>query len=193
MKNPKWITCIILAIVLFSPAHGLNAGDGRHALTVDVLLPVGSIFSQAFGEMAWIPVNVKYQQLVGDNVALMAKAGVNYSWAKGEKILEGYPMIAMEYHPFDTGLNGFYFGPSLLLSYCRYYNDYSKVRNPDHTYRIALGANVGWEFILPSNTVIDVTFGLGCGYNKEVYRHGESDAGYSIDESIGGIFVGYRF
>ena len=188
----KVIILFLTGFISFAPVN-LNADGERHSVSIDVFLPLMSAMSQAFGEMAWLPVNIKYQYLIMDHLAMMGKAGINYSWAKGEKILEVYPMLALEYHPFDTGLRGFYLGPSLLVNYCSYRNDYSVVNNPDHTYRIAPGVNIGWEFVLPSNIVIDVTFGLGYGYNAEVDRYKKSRTDFTADESIGGIFIGYCF
>jgi len=188
----KIVFILLTCIMAFAPVS-LKADGERHALSIDVFLPLMSPVSRAFGEMAWIPVNIKYQYLIMDHLAMMGKAGINYSWASGEKILEVYPVLALEYHPFDIGLHGFYIGPSLLLNYCHYWNDYSVVNNPDHTYRIAPGINIGWEFVLQSNVVIDVTFGLGYGYNEEVNRYRKTHTDYTVDESIGGIFIGYCF
>ncbi len=183
---------LILGLFTFLPAS-VMAQEPRQALTLDVLLPPMAVVSRAAGEMAWIPLNVKYQRVVREHLVLMVKAGLNYSWGPGEKILEVYPMLALEWHPFGTGLKGFHLGPSLLLSYCHYWNDYAVVDNPDHNTRIAPGLNLGWQFVLRSKVVIDLTFGMGYGFNAEVDRNGKTTKSFSLDESIAGVFVGYAF
>ncbi len=184
----------MLTLWLFIITPGAaDAVEPRRAVSIDVLLPLMAPVSVATGEMAWIPLNVKYQQVLAEHFALMGKAGINYSWAKGEKILEVYPMLALEWRPFHRGLRGFYFGPSVLVSYGHYWNDYAVVDNPDHSYRIAVGANLGWQFLVGTNLTIDVTFGMGHGYDSEVDRDGKAKTGFSLDESIAGVFIGYTF
>jgi len=186
--------CFALALVLLALAPAtVDAAEPRHAVSIDLLLPVAAPVSKASGEMAWIPVNVKYQQVLSDHLALMAKAGIGYSWATGEKILEVYPMLGLEWRPFHKGLRGFYLGPALLVSYCHYWNDYAVVDNPDHLYRIEAGVHLGWQFRLRPHLSLDVTFGLGYGYDAEVDRDGVATTGFSVDELIGGIFLGWIF
>ena len=188
----RTIFMLALGFLALAPAP-VNAEEPRHAVSIDLLLPVMAPVSVAAGEMAWIPLNVKVQQVLTDHLALMGKAGLNYSWGTGEKILEVNPMLALEWRPFHKGLRGFYLGPSIFFSYCNYWNDDAVVDNPDHSYRIAVGGNLGWQFLVRSNLTIDVTFGLGYGYDSEVDRNGVAKSGFSVDESIAGIFIGYSF
>ncbi len=142
---------LMTGLLVFIPAS-VNAKEPRRAVSIDVLLPIAAPVSAASGEMAWIPLNVKVQQVFTDHLGLMAKAGIHYSWGTGEKILEINPMLALEWRPFHRGLRGFYLGPSLLFSFCNYWNDYAVVDNPDHSLRMALGVNLGWQFRVRSNS-----------------------------------------
>lgn len=183
---------LVLGFLTLAPAPA-KAEEPRHAVSIDLLLPVMAPVSVATGEMAWIPLNVKVQQVLTDQLALMGKGGLAYSWGEGEKILEVNPVLALEWRPFHRGLRGFYLGPHLLVSYCNYWNDYAVVDNPDHSYRIAVGVHLGWQFLVRSNLTIDLTFGLGYGYDAEVDRHGVAKTGFSVDESLAGVFIGYVF
>ncbi len=151
--------------------------------------------SQLSGEdMAFVPINIKYQRVLTDHEVLMVKVGLTYSWdSDGESILDVNPMLALDWHPFNTGLKGFYLGPSLFLNYNFYSGDTAE-RELDHSYWAAVGGNIGYEFVLRSGMVIDLTFGLGYGYSEEVDVKGRTSAsGFQVDETIGGVFVGYSF
>ena len=191
-RIPMILFILTLGLAALTPAPA-NAGEPSRAVSIDVLLPIAAPISRTTGEMAWIPLNVKYQHVLTDHLALMGKAGVNYSWAKGEKILEVNPMLALEWRPFHRGLRGFYLGPALLFSYCNYWNDYEVVDNLDHSHRLAIGVNLGWQFRVGRSLTIDLTFGLGYGRDSEVDRDGAAKINYSVDESIAGVYVGYTF
>jgi len=191
MKTSKMLLIMPGALALWP--RSMYAQESVNAVSVDVFLPLMSPVSRLAGEMAWIPFNVKYQRVISSHLAVMAKSGVNYSWAAGEKILDVYPMLALEWRPFHTGLKGFYLGPSLFFNYSNYWNDYAVVTNPDHAYWIAAGGNLGWQFVLRPRIVIDVTFGLGYGYNAEVGEDGATKSHFTMDETLGGVYVGFCF
>ncbi len=184
---------IFLVVILTAVPASLSAQDVQQAVSLDVFLPLGAIASKASGEMSWIPLNIKYQRLVVDNLVMAGKTGLNYSWATGEKILELSPVLELEWHPFHSGLEGLYLGPYLLVSYCKYWNDYSVVDNPAHSFRFAAGGVLGWQFVLPSRIVIDINASLGCGLNMEVDRHGTVTTDFPLNEIMAGVLVGSGF
>jgi hypothetical protein len=185
---------LLLGAMALTPSP-TNAQEPRNALSADLFLPLMSPVSQLAGEKtAWVPLNVKYQRVITDHLALMAKVGLTYSWGSdGESSLEVYPMLALDWHPFDTGLRGFYVGPSVFFNYSWHDDDVPDPAATDHSYWAAVGGNLGWQFVVRSRYVIDVTFGLGYGYSAEVDRSGKVTSSYTLDETIGGVFVGFRF
>jgi len=175
----------------------LHAQEPRNAISIDLFLPAMSPVSHIVGEdMAFVPLNVKYQRVLSEHQVLMVKMGLNYSWdSHGERILDLYPMLALDWHPFNTGLRGFYLGPSLFFSYSSYSHSGATADSDlDHSYWASVGGNIGYAFVLRSRMVIDLIFGLGYGYSKEVDVKGRTSAsGFLVDETIGGVFVGYSF
>ena len=194
--NYKIVLLTVMCALTVGPGF-LHAQEPRNALSIDLFLPAMSPVSRiAYGEMVFVPLNVKYQRVLGDHNVLMVKMGLNYSWdSHGERILDLYPMLALDWHPFNAGLKGFYLGPSLLFSYSSYSHSGATVESDlDHSYWTAVGGNIGYGYVLPSGTVIDLIFGLGYGYAKEVDVKGRtSTSGYRVDETIGGVFVGRSF
>jgi hypothetical protein len=194
MKTGRILPAVLCALAMASGS--LYAQEPRRAISVDLFLPAASPISRLSGEdMTFIPLNVMYQRVLGERQVLMLKMGLTYSWSDdGEKSLDVYPMLALHWHPFDTGLKGFYFGPSLFLDYTD--NSYSGTAAADdlnYSYWSAAGVNVGYQFARRSNIVVDLIFGLGYGYSKEVDVSGKESTDYRVDETIGGVFVGCRF
>jgi len=189
------IFLVLLCTLTMGPAS-LNAQEPDNAISVDLFLPAMSPLSRLSDEeMVFIPLNVKYQRVLTEHRVLMLKMGLTYSWnSDGESILDIYPMLALEWHPFDTGLKGFYFGPSLFFSYSVYsHSGTTTAGDLDYSYWAVVGGNLGYEFVLRSNMVIDLIFGLGYGYSQEVDMKGMATSGFQVDETIGGVFVGYSF
>lgn len=191
----RFLLAVICALTV--SAGPLHAQEPRNALSIDVFLPAMSPVSRiAYGEMFFVPLNAKYQHVLSEHQVLMVKMGLNYSWdTHGERILDLYPMLALEWHPFNTGLKGFYLGPSLLFGYSSYsYSRATAENDLDHSYWAAVGGNIGYEYALPSGMVIDLIFGLGYGNTKEVDVKGRTGAsGFMVDETIAGVFVGRSF
>ena len=175
----------------------LHAQEPHNAISIDLFLPVMSPVSRLAGEdMAFVPLNVKYQRVLTEHGVLMVKMGITYSWdSDGETILDVNPMIALDWHPFNTGLKGFYLGPSLFFNYSSYSHSGATADSDlDHSYWASVGGNIGYEFVLRSRMLIDLIFGLGYGYSKEVDVKGRTRAsGFVVDETVGGVFVGYSF
>lgn len=191
-------TRLLLAVFCFlAVAPGsLYAQERQNVISVDLFLPVMSPVSHLSGEdMAFVPLNVKYQRVLTEHQVLSLKIGLTYSWdSNDERILEVNPMLALEWHPFGIGLKGFYLGPSLFFTHSD--NSYSRTTTEDdldYGYWAAVGGILGYEFVLQSRMVIDLVFGLGYGYSKEVYVNGVVASGFQVDETIGGVFVGYLF
>ncbi len=196
MKNRNIVaTAVFLCAIATRP---LLAQEASEALTVDLLLPAMSPLSRLAGEDSrFVPLNVMYQRVITEHQVLMLKMGVNYNWdTAGQRSVELYPMLALDWHPYDTGLQGFHLGPALFFSYAAYaysHSASSPASDPDYAYWSAVGGNVGYGFLLRDQKIIDVVFGLGWGYSKEVARNGEITSHYQVDETLGGVFVGYRF
>jgi hypothetical protein len=188
----KLILIFMLAILIAAPSF-VAAQELQQAVSLDVFLPLAAVASKASGEMAWIPLNVKYQRVLAEHLVVAANSGLNYSWASGEKILEISPMLQADWHPFHSGLEGFYLGPYLLVSYCKYWNDYTLVDNPAHSFRFALGGIFGWQFLWPSGFLVDLNVGLGCGINMEVDRYGNMTSEFPLNEIMGAILLGSGF
>jgi hypothetical protein len=186
---------LFLAVLCVVGPGSPHAQEPRNAIAVDLFLPVMSPVSRLSGEdMTFVPLNIMYRHVLTEHQVLMLKMGLTYSWGDGEKSLDVSPMLALEWHPFDTGLKGFYVGPSLFFN--RTTNSYSgtpAADDIDHSHWTAVGGNVGYEFESRSNLIVDLIFGLGYGYSKEVNVNGKVTSGYQVDETIGGVFVGYRF
>jgi hypothetical protein len=182
---------MVLFFVLALWPESSEAQDQKNAISIDVFLPLMSPISSLSGEEDnFLPLNVKYQRVVADHLALMFKAGFNYNWKEknSRRSLDFYPMVGLDWRPFRTGLKGFYTGLSGIFGYTAYYNT-----TEGDDYRIALGPTLGYQFVLRSRIVIDLTFGLGYGYYSDVDAYGVKTSGYSVDETIGGVFVGYCF
>lgn len=182
--------------LLTAGAGSLRAEEIRNAISVDVFLPAASPVSRLSGEeTAFLPLNVKYQRVLADHQVLMLKIGLVYSWdSEGERTLDVNPMLAYEWHPFDTGLKGFYLGPSLFFNHSDYrHSGATDEDDLDYDSWAAVGGILGYEFALRSRMVVDLIFGLGYGYSKEVDVNGKVTSGYRVDETVGGVFVGYRF
>ncbi len=192
MKKGNMILVFLLALWLW-PLSSHAQGPGK-AISVDVFLPLMSPVSFLYGEtMYFVPLNIKYQQVIADHLVLMLKGGLNYSWDKrntSDRSVDVYPLAGVDWHPFHAGLEGFYAGLSGFFNYsAHYYNTRVDYRN----YRTALGCTLGWQFLLRSGIIIDLTFGLGYGYNVDVDSKGAKKTGYSVDETIAGVFVGFCF
>ena len=167
-----------------------------NAVSVDLLLPALSPVSKLAGEeSSFIPLNIKYQRVLTEHQVLMFKMGLNYNWGHaGDSSVDIYPMLALEWHPYQTGLQGFYLGPSLFFNYSTYsYSGASTALDMNTSYWLAVGGNIGYEFVLPSNTVVDLSFGLGYGYSYEKDMSGKTTSGFRMDETMAGVFFGYSF
>ncbi len=184
---------VFLLVILVTVPSFMSAQEVQQAVSLDVFLPAAALASQAFGEMAWIPLNIKYQRVIADHLVLAATTGLNYSWSSTEKILETSPMLQLGWHPFHAGLEGFHLGPYILFSYCKYWNDHSLVDNPAHSFRFAIGGVFGWQFLLPSRILLDLNAGLGCGVNMEVDRYDTATTEFPLNEIMAGILVGSSF
>lgn len=195
MNNRRLLLAVFCALTV--GPDSLQAQEPRNAISIDLFLPVMSPVSRLSGEdMAFVPLNVKYQRVLTEHAVLMMKMGLTYSWdSDGESILDVNPMLALEWHPFNTGLKGFYLGPSLFFTYSSYSHSGTTAESDlDHSSWAAVGGNIGYEFVLRSGMVIDLIFGLGYGYSKEVDVKGRTSAsGFQVDETVGGVFVGYHF
>jgi hypothetical protein len=117
MRTRKEILTVLCALAI-GPVS-LRAQEPRHALSVDLFLPAMSPVSRLSGEdTTFVPINVKYPHMLTDHQALTLKMGFTYSWGSdGDNILDACPMLALDWHPFHTGLKGFYLGPSLFFNY----------------------------------------------------------------------------
>lgn len=190
------LKCVFLSL-LFAISLGTEsvvAQGPRNAVSFDVFLPLMVPVSILSGEeMVFLPLNVKYQRVLADHLVLMLKSGLNFNWGNNEKSLDVYPLVGLEWHPFRTGLEGFYVGLSGFFNYSACYYDTEVTEGTDHNYRIAIGPTFGWQFVRRSKMVIDLTFGLGYGYDNEVDVNRKKTSGFSVDETIGGVFVGFGF
>lgn len=195
MSHRRLLLAVLCALAVGPGA--VQAQEPRNALSIDLLLPVLSPVSHLSGEdTAFVPLNVKYQRVLTEHGVLMVKLGLTYSWdSDGERIWEINPMLAFDWHPFDTGLKGFYLGPSLFFNYNSYSHSGATVDSDlDHSHWAAVGGNIGYGFVLRSGMVVDLIFGLGYGYSKEVDVTGRTSAsGFQVDETVGGVFVGTSF
>ena len=194
MKTKRMFLAVFC--VLAAASSSVHAQELRHAISIDVFLPAMSPVSKLAGEdSTFVPINLMYQHVLTEHQVLMMKIGLNYSWGTGgETSRDIYPMLALEWHPFDTGLKGFYAGPSVFFNY----STHSYSRTPasdslDYSRWAAVGGNIGYEYALPSRVVVDLIFGLGYGYSREVDVNGKVTSNHLVDETIGGVFVGYRF
>ena len=168
----------------------------QNVISIDVFLPSMSVVSKLAGEeTSFIPLNLKYQRVITPHHVLMFKLGVNKNWGlAGQTSVDIYPMLALEWHPYKAGLQGFYLGPSLFFNYSNYsYSGASTATDIDSSYWLAVGGNLGYEYVLPSNLIIDLSFGLGYGYSKEKEMTGKTITGFRGDETLAGVFLGYRF
>jgi hypothetical protein len=189
MKTINMVLVLLFSLALWPKSSG--AQGQQNAISIDVFLPIMSPVSLLSGEeMAFLPLNVKYQRVIVDHLVLMLKGGLNYNWDNSERILDIYPMVELDWHPFQSGLKGFYTGFSGFFNYSSYHNS---TEDADHNYRAALGGTLGWQFVLQSRIIIDLTLGLGYGYNVEVDVNGNKTSDWSLDETIGGVFVGFCF
>jgi hypothetical protein len=186
MKAECMLTTLLFALTVSSDPS--ETKEPQNAISIDVLLPVMSPVSKLCGEKSsFIPINIKYQRVLADHLVLMLKGGFNYDWGDDSKSIDIYPMAELDWHPFQKGLKGFYAGLSSFYGYEDYINSH------EGSSRIALGGTLGWQFVLRSNFIIDLTFGLGYGYNVDVDVNGKKSEGFSADETIAGIFLGWGF
>lgn len=194
MKTGKIFLTAVFTLAVGPGA--LNAQERQQSLTVDLFLPAMSPVSRMAGEdMTFLPLNVMYQRMLTDHQVMMLKMGLTYTrGSDGERILDIYPMLALHWHPYSDGLAGFYVGPALFYNYSTYsYSGSATGDDLDHSYWAAVGGNLGYGFELRSNKVIDLIFGLGYGYSKEVDVNGKVTSDHRVDETIGGVFFGYSF
>ena len=183
-------TIIMLTILLFTLtllAEPSETKEPQNAISIDVFLPVGAVASAISGDDNFIPLNIKYQRVLIDHLVLMLKAGFNYNFKPKSKGIDIYPMAELDWHPFQKGLRGFYTGLSIFYGFGNYFD------SPEGETRIALGPSLGWQFIVRRHLIIDLTLGLGFGYYNRTDWEGKREKGFSADETIAGIFLGWGF
>jgi hypothetical protein len=185
MKTKTILTILLFTIAVSAESSG--AKDPKNAVSIDVLLPVGAVASAASGDDNFIPLNIKYQRVLADHLVLMLKGGFNYNFKPKAKGIDIYPMAELDWHPFQKGLKGFYAGLSIFYGYSNYFD------SPEGETRIALGPTLGWQFVVRRHLIIDLTLGLGFGYYNRTDWEGKREEGFSADETIGGIFLGWGF
>jgi hypothetical protein len=181
-------TKIILAILFFTCtalSEPVNGNQPKNAVSVDVLLPILSPISDE--KANWLPIQVKYQRVLGEHLVLMFRYGMFYYWEDKPKEIDFFPMAELDWHPFQKGLKGFYTGGSVFYNYSDYLN------SRESETRIALGPSLGWQFVVRRHLIIDLALGLGFGYYNRTDWDGTKNDGFSVDETIGGIFVGWGF
>jgi len=190
------IVLFVLCTLIFRPCV-LNAQETPNAISIDLFLPIMSPLSRMLGEEAsFVPINVKYKRMLAEHYVLTVKMGVTNNWdSEGEHTVEVSPMLAVDWHPFSSGMTGFYLGPSLFYSHSLHSYSRTTVEDDlDYSYWAAAGGNIGYEFAFQSGIVIDLIFGLGYGYLKEVEIGGRTlSSDMRVDETIGGVYVGYSF
>jgi hypothetical protein len=180
------LTIILFALTLF--AEPSETKDQQNAISIDVFMPIMSPISYLQGEKGhWFPLNVKYQRVLTDHFVLMLKGGFNYNWDNEPTGIDIYPMAELDWHPFQKGLRGFYAGLSIFYGYSNYFD------SPEGETRIALGPSLGWQFVVHRHLIIDLTLGLGFGYYNRTDWEGKREEGFSADETIAGIFLGWGF
>lgn len=169
-------------------AEPSKSKEPKNAVSIDVLLPIMSPISHLQGEEAhWLPLQLKYQRVLTDHFVLMLRYGMFYYWSDKPIEIDFFPMAELDWHPFQKGLRGFYAGVSAFYCYSNTFD------SPERLYRINMGPTLGWQFVLPWNITIDLTLGVGFGYHNQIRWDGTKKEDFGVDETIGGIFVGWAF
>jgi hypothetical protein len=188
----------------FLAAEDQAPNEVQNAISIDVFTPfvVGlSYLVQAIVKNpditlpdVDIPVCFQYQRVLSDHFVLLALAGLTcYSSPAGWGI-NAYPQVGIDWHPFHKGLKGFHVG----LSGDFVYNGYWATEGSSNYYRTGLELTAGWQFLLPSNLIIDLALGIiSINYSSAVDINGVTQSGFWLGDPMesarSGIYFGFRF
>ena len=205
MKAKNVFLVVLFAFVIsptFVAAEDQRPQEARNAIAIDVLLPILVPVGILSGNPTMdIPVNIEFQRVIADHLVLLVRLGLGCAWplpnapqASSALSLEVDPLVEVDWHPFHEGLKGLNLGLSGIFVYDYYAAPRDAVATKGTSrYRMASGPILGWQFLLPANTIVDLSSGLGFGYNANVDVNGVTTPSSSWELTRGGIFLGFRF
>jgi hypothetical protein len=174
-----FIMIISLTFVTTAEATGKEAKNG---ISIDVFMPVFVPIDYLLEGIWNVPIGIQYQRVISDHFVLLGKAGLLAYSGDGTWGMLANLGTGVEWHPFQKGLNGFHIGFTGFIIY--------EPSSKAYHFHIPIGPMFGWQFPVSQDMTIDVTVGLGYGYNGDFI---DGAGGWSLMAMPGGIFLGYTF
>jgi hypothetical protein len=112
-----------------------------------------------------IPIAIEYQHSSGGHFSRFVAVNITYSYTAGSPTLAFEEVFEADWHPFNQGLNGWFFGVFLDTGYTNY-DKSSGSFSSDLT--IGIGPAVGYELTFPNRLFLEFAVGIGAGigYNS---------------------------
>jgi hypothetical protein len=162
--QPRRVSVLLTIFALFvllpclSAAGDTSPKEARNAISTDILEPVLQlVFNASIYDSSITPFEISYQRVLLDNIVLSGVIRIGYRPSIGN--FDMSPWVELDWHPFDNGLRGFFFGPALST-------DFSL--NTGNSFYGGLGAALGYQIFLPWNIMLAGVSGLT--YGPEFFR-----------------------
>jgi len=178
------VPAVLCVLFVLSPIPGIaedqTPKEPQRAISLNVLELIAGPILSTNGTID-VPVAIDYEQVLADHFVLSVIPGLEffgYSNPNGGLVLAVEPWVEVDWHPFDTGLKGFFAG---LAGTGVFTLDFRP--SPNNEYFLGIAPVVGYQFLLGSNIDLDMALGWAFG----LYTVGK---GMFVRADIG---LGYRF
>jgi hypothetical protein len=195
-----WVVAIVCIVVVLSPILGVaedqNPKEEQNAFSLNMYLtfaelllnvtPAEGLSGNTAPVTFCIPVAINYQRVMANHLVLFVAPTFIYYRSSVYTILTLDQKLAVDWHPFDRGLNGWFFGAFLDFDYL--YN--GGITSAAFSYSV--GPSVGYELTLQNNLQIEFAFGVGIGSPNNSYLN-MSEWWFATPPYRLDFGLGYRF
>jgi hypothetical protein len=201
MQNVRAVFCALFVLLaVLCAAEGQAPAPAGNALSLNLFMTAGGLLRNLPGTRdlyraqptatACIPLALEYERLVADHLVLAVAPMLVYYRVNGYDGLTIDQVVAVEWHPFDTGLLGWFFGAFIDFDYFTYFGSASSLTV------FGIGPSVGYERAIGDRLVFKVALGVGMGpqYYKNVNGFLGQTNGWSVAFPLrSNIGLGFRF
>jgi hypothetical protein len=178
-------------------AQDRASGEAQNAISVNVLGASITAIADSTSGLVAVPLSVDYQRVLLDHYTLSIIPRIEFLVASGipnsisYSTLDSFdlqPWVEVDWHPFDTGLSGFFVGGAAVGSL-----DVKWSGNQDTTIFLGVAPVVGYVLVLPGNINLDFALGVAFGGNIVIDSAENTSFGLAVDHSRIEIGLGYQF
>ena len=188
-----WWSLTVCALCFFSSVPGRAddqaAKEPENAVAVNLIRMIdSSILNFISPGTVEIPLALEYQHSSGSHFTRFVAVTIIYSAKSGNSTFSFEQIYEADWHPFNQGMNGWFFGAFLDTSFVDFETSSGSFASD---LIIGLGLAIGYELALANSLFLEFSggAGVGIGYNSGSFGSVIVPAfPYRVD-----VALGYRF